>query len=215
MATPVEQFMERITKLPMPQKVGILAGIVVLITGGNYYFFVMDAVSQFESNVKRMQALEDKMIQNQQIAKNLNQYRKQKEQLEQELAKALTELPEEANIEGLIDSLNEMGTKAGLEVNSIEPKPESKGPDGLYAEIPLALTVTGNFHELAVFLDSVRQLKRIINITNIKITHPRMKNEKVLIDASYTATAFRFLPQASAKTDSKDTKDAKDAKDKK
>jgi type IV pilus assembly protein PilO len=195
MATPVEQAMERITKLPVPQKVAILVGTVAAITAGNYFLFVQDSLNDFDKGVKEMQGLEDKMIQNQQIAKNLNQYRRQKEALEQELAKALLQLPEDANIEGLIDSLNDMGSKAGLAMNTIEPKPETKGPDGLYAEIPIALTVSGNYHEIAVFFDSVRQLKRVINITNIKLMHPHTKNEKILVDASYTATAFRFIPQ--------------------
>jgi type IV pilus assembly protein PilO len=202
MATATEQLMERITKTPLPQKVAVLVFAAAAITAGNYFLFVQDTVTAVESAYKKKQSLEDEMIQNQQIAKNLNQYRKQKEALEQELAKALTMLPAESNIEGLIDSLNEMGTKAGLAINSIDPKAESNGPGGLYAEVPLSMAVSGNFHEIAVFFDSVRQLKRIVNISNIRLGHPHMKNEKILIDANYTATAFRFVEQP--KGDSKD-----------
>lgn len=212
MATASEQLMERITKLPLAQKVAVLVFAAAAITAGNYFLFVQDAEQAVAGAYKKKQSLEDEMIQNQQIAKNLNQYRKQKEVLEQELAKALTLLPAEANIEGLIDSMNEMGTKAGLAMNSIEPKAESKGPNGLYAEVPLAMAVTGNYHEIAVFFDSVRQLKRIVNISNIRLNHPRLKNEKILVDAYYTATAFRFVEQPKADSKAKDKDKSKDKK---
>ena len=203
MATPLEQALERVTKLPTPAKAGILAGTVVVLTLGNYFMFVSDDETAFDKAVKQEAGLEDKMIQNQQIAKNLNQYRNQKEALEQQLAKALQELPEEANVEGLIESMNEMGTKAGLQVTSIDPKKEAKGPDGLYAEIPLGMKVIGSFQEIAVFFDSVRQIKRIININDIKLSNPTQKNDKILLNADFVATAFRFMPQTKDATDTK------------
>ncbi len=213
-ASRFEQAMERITRLPVAQKVVILVAVAVAVTVGNYFMFIDDSHTAYENSRKEMLQLEDTMIQNQQIANNLGQFQKQKEALEVQLAKALTELPEESDIEGLIDSLNEMGVKAGLQINTIDPKPETKGAEGLYAEIPLAMTVTGNYHEIAVFFDSVRQLKRIVNITNIKLTHPRPKNEKMLIDASYMATSFRFIPQAKPekKEEKKDEKKEGDKK---
>jgi type IV pilus assembly protein PilO len=193
MATAAENFMDRITRLPMAQKVAILVFVVAALTAGNWFMFISAQFDNFESEGKKMRGLEGDVIAAQAIATNLTQYRKEKELMEQQLQKALTELPEEADLEGLIKSLNDLGQKAGLTINSIEPGGEkSGGGDNLYNQIPLAMQVTGNFHEIAVFFDSVRQLKRIINVSGIKMTGPRIKNEKVLVDAAYTATAFRF-----------------------
>ena len=88
------------------------------------------------------------------------------------------------------------GPPSDLRINSIEPKAESKSQ--FYAEVPLALTVTGNYHEIAVFFDSISKLKRIINITGIRMQNPKLKNEQINVDAVFVATAFRFLPQGGA-----------------
>jgi len=209
MANAAEQFMDRVSKLPMPQKVAILVFLVAALTAGNWFLLISDQFDNFEKEGKKMRDLEREVIEAQAIANNLNQYRKDKELLEQQLQKALTELPEEADLEGLIKSLNELGQKAGLTINSIEPGGEKGGGgDGLYNQIPLAMTITGNFHEIAVFFDSIRQLKRIINVSGIKMVNPRIKNEKVLVDASYTATAYRFV--APVKVPGKDKEEKKD-----
>jgi type IV pilus assembly protein PilO len=193
MATQAEQFVERVTKLPIGQKIAIIVFVAAALTAGNYFLLVSPTEDAFEGALKKMRSLEDEMIQNQAIANNLNQYRKEKELLEQQLQKALSELPAEANIEQLIQSLYEIGVKSGLTINNIEPKGENRAQ--FYAEVPLLMAVTGNYHEIAVFFDSISKLKRIVNITGIRLGTPRLKNEKVLVDATYTATAFRFLPQ--------------------
>lgn len=195
MAKSTEQFMEQVTKLPTPQKIAVLVFIVVAVTAGNWFLFIEEQRMNFARSVAEMRKLEGEVINAQAIANNLNQYRKEKELLEQQLMKALTELPEQANIEDLIQSLNLLGQKAGLAINFIEPQAEKPGEGGLYNQIPLSMSATGNFHEIAVFFDSIRQLKRIVNVTNIKLGGPRVKNEKVMLDATYTATAFRFIPQ--------------------
>ena len=193
MATKFDQFVEKVTKLPAPHKAGILLFIAAALTAGTFFLLVQPTWEQAEKSIRRMRALEDELIQNQAIANNLQQYRKEKELLEQQLAKALTELPEEANIDALVESLYAIGTDSGLVIVNIEPKGERR--QDFYAEVPLAMTVTGNYHQIAVFFDQISKLKRIINVTGIKLTDPKVANEKVQLKATYTATAFRFLPK--------------------
>lgn len=193
MATAAEQFVERVTKLPASNKAAIMVVIAALITAGNYFGLIQGTQEAIDSAIREMRAEEDKWIQNKGIADNLNEYRKQKDVLEQRLAAALKQMPEEANIDAIISSFYEIGTKSGLEINLVEPKAESG--KGFYAEIPMGLTVTGNYHEIAVFFDSISKMERIVNISGIKLSKPRIKNEKVLVDSSFTATTFRFIPQ--------------------
>lgn len=210
MASPGAKVMERISKLPLVQKVIVLVGIAVAITAGNYFLFVQDARTEYESKVREMGSLEDTMIQNQHVADNLPEFQKQKEAMEQKLAQALTELPADADIEGLIDAINDMGVKAGLTINSIEPKGETKGSDGLYAEIPLSMTATGDYQEIALFFDAIRTNKRIIDISGIKLVNPRVKDDKLLVDASYMATSYRFIEQPKTGKDKDKDKAGKD-----
>src|SRR3954467_1213419 len=140
----------------------------------------------------QLRALEDELIQKQSIANNLAQFKHEKEILERRLAQALTELPNEANIDDLIRSLAEIGTKSGLTINTIDPQPEQR--QSFYASIPIVMSVSGNYHEIGVFLDALSKLARIVNVTNIKMSGAKLINEKLQVNASYVATTFRFLP---------------------
>src|SRR3954468_23052936 len=151
-------------------------------------------MTQIAQRQGQLRALEDELIQKQSIANNLAQFKHEKEILERRLAQALTELPNEANVDDLIRSLSEIGTKSGLTINPIEPQGEQR--QSFYAAIPIVMSVTGNYHEIGVFLDSLSKLARIVNVTNIRMGGPKMANEKLQVTANYVATTFRFLPEA-------------------
>jgi type IV pilus assembly protein PilO len=141
--------------------------------------------------------LEKELIDKQAIANNLDQSKRDMAVLERKLAQALTELPNEQNIAELTQSLSDIANKSGLVIASIEPRGENRKP--LYAEIPIAMSVSGGYHEIGVFLDSVSKLARIVNVTNIRMFGPHFANEKLTLSASYLATTFRSVPTEGAK----------------
>jgi type IV pilus assembly protein PilO len=196
MALTGQEVLNAVNKMPLGQKVGVVAGVVILLSAANWYFFIDPMQTQITQRQGALRALEDELIQKQSIANNLAQFKHEKEILERRLAQALTELPNEANIDDLIRSLSEIGSKSGLTINSIEPQPEQR--QSFYASIPIVMAVNGNYHEIGVFLDSLSKLARIVNVTNIKMGGARLVNEKLVINANYVATTFRFLPEANA-----------------
>src|SRR5256885_4996327 len=193
MALTGQEVLNAVNKMPLGQKVGVVAGVVVLLSAANWYFFIDPMQTQITQRQATLRTLEDELIQKQSIANNLAQFKHEKEILERRLAQALTELPNEANIDDLIRSLSEIGTKSGLVINTIEPQGEQK--QSLYATIPIVMAVSGNYHEIGVFLDSLSKLARIVNVTNIKMGKPQTKNEKLVVNVTYVATTFRFLPE--------------------
>jgi len=194
MALTGQEVLNAVNKMPLGQKVGVVAGVVILLSAANWYFFIDPMQTQITQRQGTLHALEDELIQKQSIANKLAQFKHEKEILERRLAQALTELPNEANIDDLIRSLSEIGTKSGLAINSIEPQAEQR--QSFYASIPIVMAVSGNYHEIGVFLDSLSKLARIVNVTNIKMGQARVTNEKLVINANYIATTFRFLPEA-------------------
>jgi type IV pilus assembly protein PilO len=197
MATQTEQLIDRVVKAPMGVKIGAVFGVVAVLTAVNWQVLVTPVDDKLSSRIRYLQQRESEYIKNQAIANNLNQFKREKEILERRLAQALTELPNESNIDELIRSLYEVGTKSGLTIGEITPGVETR--EGFYAKIPLAMTVAGNYHEIAVFFDSISKLPRIVNISNIKLRNPVVKNEKIVVASSYVATTFRFIPQEQPK----------------
>jgi type IV pilus assembly protein PilO len=194
MALTGQDVLNTVNKLPLPQKIAVVAVVAALVTAGNWYFLVDPKLTEIQQKQGQLRTLEDDLIQKQSIANNLAQFKHEKEVLERRLAQALTELPNEANIDDLIKSLSDIGIKSGLTINSIEPQAEVR--QSFYASIPIVMSVTGNYHEIGVFLDSLSKLARIVNVTNIKMSGAKMQNEKLVLAATYVATTFRFLPEA-------------------
>lgn len=196
MALNTQDVLNQINKAPVATKLGVVGALVVALTAANFFLLVSPDMDEIGRRQQELRTLEDDLIQKQSIANNLAQFKREKEILERRLAQALTELPNEANMAELISSLSEIGNKSGLTINVIEPQAEAK--QSFYASIPIVMAVKGNFHEIGVFLDSLSKLARIVNVTNLKLGQPTTVNEKLVVNASYVATTFRFLPQPGA-----------------
>ncbi len=192
----MEELLNKVIKLPLAIKAGALAGIVVLITGLNYWMFVSDTMSQIESQTRTLEQERDRLIERQAIANRLPEYRREMAEIERMLEEALEEMPAETRMDDLINQLAEIAGQAGLELSSIDPQPQFR-EDTFYYRIPVRMQVAGNFHEVAVFLDRVSKMRRLVNVTNIEIGSPRAEDDKVLIRAQYLATTFRFSEEAS------------------
>src|SRR5574341_5963 len=200
----MEKLLERINKLPLGQKGGIVAVILVLLTALNFFAFGFNfgpSISATEGLIKKTQGERDKVqkefIEKQAIANNLNQFRREKELLEQRLTEARAELPEEKNLHELLQLFQDRAIKAGLEINTIEPAAEK--PEGFLARIPIPMTVTGNFHEIATFFDSLGRLRRIVNVSEIVLDSPKDVNGKVVVNGKFLVSAFMFVKPGEAK----------------
>ncbi len=187
----MEQLLERVNKLPTAAKAGIVLGLLILITAGTWFFLIQDAETQIEALRSQQVSLDQTYAEKKEIADNLIERRREMDQLEQRLQDALTELPQEKNIDELLAALNDIGKKAGLEITRVVPGSESA--EAFYARIPIVMSVKGNYHEVAVFLQEIAQMKRIVNVNNIKLSTPTLRNEKVILSSDFLATTFRFV----------------------
>jgi len=196
----MDRLIDRISKAPLALKVGVVAAAVVLLTALNYFVVGIPAfglsISETEQKIARTETeqkkLDNDLIEKTAIANNLNQFRREKELLEQRLQEALAELPEEKKIDELLQLFQERARKAGLEISSIEPAPEVT--EGFYARVPINMQVTGNFHEIVTFFDSLARLRRIVNVNNILLDTPKDAGGKVTLNGKFLVTTFMFVP---------------------
>ena len=197
----MDKLIERIGKAPLGAKVGVVALIVALVTVLNYFVVGMDfgaSISATEDRIRTamrdQQQLDKEYIEKTAIANNLNQFRREKELLEQQLAEALAELPEEKRIEDLLQLFEDRALKAGLKIGSIEPK--APVSERFYAKIPIPMTVTGNYHEIATFFDSLGRMRRIVNVSELSLGDPKDVSGKVVLSGKFLVTAFMFVDPA-------------------
>ncbi|MFP2903063.1 type 4a pilus biogenesis protein PilO, partial [Corallococcus sp. 4LFB] len=96
-------------------------------------------------------------------------------------------------MEELLAQINDIGKKSGLEISRVEPDKEYVEGGEFFARIPIKMTVSGNYHEIAMFLQEMANMRRIVNVNNIKLDNATLKNEKVVLQSSFLATTFRFV----------------------
>jgi type IV pilus assembly protein PilO len=196
----MDKLIERIAKLPLGAKIGIVAGGIALVTLLNLFVFSLPAgpsLMEYEKRIKKADTdqakLDRELAEKKGIANNLNMYRQEKEVLEQRLNEALAELPDEKNIAELLEMFQDRAQKAGLQIMTIEPQAPIR--EQFYAKIPIPMTVVGNFHEIATFFDSLGRLRRIVNVSDIQLDKPTDVNGKVFVQAKFLVTAFMFVNQ--------------------
>jgi type IV pilus assembly protein PilO len=200
----MEQYLDKIAKAPAGVKYGGLAGVVVLLTVANYFGLVQPTEAQIKKQVEQRRKLDLDLAEKSEIAQNLNERRRELDVLDQKLAEALTELPEKRDLDELLAQINDIGKKSGLEISRVEPGKETVGGGEFFARIPLKMTVSGNYHEIAMFMQEIANMRRIVNVNGIKLDKPTIKNEKVILESSFVATTFRFVEQKPV-ADSKQT----------
>lgn len=190
----MNKHLEKLSKVPLPVKLGVAFGIAVLLTVGNAFALIKPVEDAITAAQNEERTLNAKLLEKKSIAQNINDRRREMEELENQLKEALTELPEQKEIEELLAQLNDVGRKSGLEIARIEPGTEVNAD--FYAKIPIKVMVKGNYHEVAMFMQEISNLRRIVNVNEIQLDAPSMKNDKMMLDSKFTATTFRFVDKA-------------------
>jgi type IV pilus assembly protein PilO len=196
----MDKYLDQFAKAPPATKFGGLGIVIVLMTIANFFFLIDPTEDYIKGTISQRRTLDLELAEKSEIAQNLNDRRREMDVLEQKLAEALTELPEKKDIEELLAQINDIGRKSGLEISSVTPEREFVGGGEFFARIPLKMTVSGNYHEIGLFLQEMANMRRIVNVNNIKLDAPALKNEKVVLQSSFLATTFRFVDQPKNET---------------
>jgi len=189
--------MESIFKLPTPKKVLILVGILCVIAGLYLYVFFMPWQDSMNVAKGELSKLTKELNESRAITRDLQKFKEQVDRLNGELKDALTQLPNEKEIPEILKSISSLGKESNLEFTLFRPKPEV--PQQFYAQVPIELTVLGNYHNIGIFFDKVSKLPRIINVVDFNMTRAkdvkgRSENE-VLVKTSCMINTYRFIEQ--------------------
>lgn len=176
---------------PVVIKAGALATIlVVLVTAGYFLDWQEQWVSLEQSKEKEIKLKETYMVKKKD-AVNLDILRQQLKDIEISLGALLKQLPHKSEMDALLIDINHAGLGRGLQFELFKPA-ASEVMSEFYAELPITVRVTGNYHEIGAFASDISQLPRIVTLNNISIT-PSTKNEGLIMDA--TAKTYRYLDE--------------------
>jgi type IV pilus assembly protein PilO len=187
----VEAKLEQIAKLPAAARGAILAVIALLIGAGYYFMVYEDSQARLQQMQAQEMELQRKLSEVRSIAANIDEFEAEIASLELKLQRVLRQLPNEREIEVVLTDISNLGKTAGIEIKEFTRKAEVA--HGFYAEVPIDLLITGEFHEIARFFDLLAGLPRIVNMGSINVTVAHDSMRETVLKVSGTATTFRFI----------------------
>ena len=187
---------DNIGSAPMGIKLGVFITLFVIIIAAGIYFDTQDQLKVLERHeVKEKELKEEFKVKADQAAK-LELYKEQLAEMEASFGALLRQLPETTEVESLLIDVSQTGLASGLEVKKFKPSAEEK--KGFYAELPIALEVSGSFRQLATFISGIAALPRIVTISDMKL-EPFDKKDEIStggkLSMSATAKTYRYLQE--------------------
>jgi len=187
----VEQFqglaLENVGSWPPGPKYAAWAAVVVLCLVGGWFALWSGQVDDLRRLSAEEESLRGQYRQKLQQAVNLEELQRQKELVNQYVLTLEKQLPSRAEMEELLSDLNYAWTGRGVQFGSVKPGP--RVARDYYEEQPLALRVSGRFHDLGAFTSDLANLPRIVTLQNLNLQAAR--DGQVTMEA--TVRSFRYL----------------------
>ena len=178
---------------PLLPRICAWVGAGLLALGLGWVLLVSGASDQLESQRRIEPTLKDDYRNKLAQAVNLSELRKQKQQVQEYVTQLERQLPGKAEMDALLSDINQAGIGRGLQFELFRPgQVEVKD---YYAVLPIALKVTGRFHDIGAFTADVANLSRIVTLHNLAIT-PATKDASGMLTMDAVARTYRYLDVA-------------------
>jgi len=193
-------------KWPLAPKIIVLALVVLFIVALGAFFDWKDQWEVLQAAQDQEVKLKDQFKEKKAKAINYDLYVQQLAEVEQSFGALVKQLPNRSEIDALLTDINQAGLGRGLQFDLFRPAPQEKMAD-FYAELPISIKITGNYHDIGAFASDVAALPRIVTLNDLAIA-----NNKGTLTMDAVAKTFRYLDEEEMAKQRAATKGAKGAK---
>jgi type IV pilus assembly protein PilO len=179
---------------PRAVKGVVILLVIAVVAAAGYYFDTKDRLAELKQTESREQRLRTEFKNKQAKAANLDEYKRQLEEMRQSFGAMLKQLPDKTEVAALLVDVSQTGLAAGLEFELFQPMGEVQ--KDFYAELPIKLRVFGEYHEFGEFVSGLAALPRIVTIHDVQIeplSEKDPKHGKLVLEA--TAKTYRYLEE--------------------
>jgi type IV pilus assembly protein PilO len=198
---------------PLLPKLAAWAAAVVAVVALGWWLLIADATAELEAERAREISLKADFRSKVAQAVNLGELRKQKLQVEEYVTQLEKQLPGKAEMDALLSDINQAGLGRGLQFELF--RPGQVEVRDYYAVLPIAIRVSGRYHDIGSFAADVANLSRIVTLQNLSITRPGKDPSSPVLSMEATARTYRYLDQAEVDEQRKLRAEAAKAKGKK
>jgi type IV pilus assembly protein PilO len=194
---------------PVLPRAAALVGLFAVIIVAGWWFLWVDELDLLEARQKDEEKLKAEFVDKKKQAVSLDLYIQQLNEMDRSFGALLKQLPNKSEVESLLVEINQSGMGRGLQFDLFKPGQEVA--KDFYAELPISVRLTGNYHDFGAFAGDIGRLSRIVTLNNIYITtNPQAKDGSLAMDA--VTKTFRYLDEEELAKQRKATQAAKGPK---
>jgi type IV pilus assembly protein PilO len=195
---------------PWPIKAAAFVLLFIAIQIAAYFLFWQAQADEIEKGRNEVAKQKEVFLEKKKLAVNLEAYKQQRAEIEQAFGALLKQLPNKSEMDALLIDINQAGLGRGLAFELFKPA-ERENLTEFYAELPVSIKVTGNYHDLGAFASDVAKMPRIVLLTDLKLDPPK----DGVLSMEAVAKTYRYLDEEEvAKQRKATTKGAPPAKGK-
>jgi len=172
----------------LPRRLLLLV-IAAAVLAGLWYAVLSGMSGRLDSERQREAQLRTEFSSKLAKAVNLEALRAQLEQVRRYVSQLERQLPSRAEMDALLSDINQAGIGRGLQFELFRPGQIELRDH--YAELPIALRVSGGYHDIGMFVSDVAHLSRIVTLHNLALAPAANRPGVLTMDA--TAKTFRYL----------------------
>ncbi|QPR35348.1 type 4a pilus biogenesis protein PilO [Delftia acidovorans] len=178
------------SRWPVLPRALLCVAIALAVAAVLWYVLIKDYEDTLEQERNTEVTLRQDFSQKLSKAVSLDGLKKQREQVQQYVTQLEKQLPSKAEMAALLSDINQAGLGRSLQFETF--RPGAMVVKEYYAELPIALKVTGRFHDIGSFASDVAYLSRIVTLNNLSIV-PVGKEGSEVLSMEATARTFRYL----------------------
>lgn len=173
---------------PMLIKLLALFGVLLGLIGAGYVGLWQDQWNTWTEAQKKEEDLKNSWLDKKKQAVNLDSYEQEKKDIEISFGALLKQLPNKSEMDALLTDINQAGLGRGLQFEDFKPAAAENFTE-FYAELPVTLKITGNYHDIGAFASDIAALPRIVTLNDIAIS----ATASGVLNMDATAKTYRYL----------------------
>lgn len=180
--------LENVGSWPLLPRMTLWGALVVVCAIAGYFVVWSGQMAELDGLRSQEVTLKEQYRAKLQQSINLDELRRQKEQVNQYVLTLEKQLPSKAEMDALLSDINQAGIGRGLQFELFRP-----GQVNLreyYAELPISVKVSGRYHDLGAFASDIANLPRIVTLNNLNIQSGKDQSTLTL---DTTAKTFRYF----------------------
>lgn len=169
----------------------LLLLVVALVPGLLWAAWLRPLEGELQTARQRERALRADYQARLRQAAGLRQLRQQRAEVLRQVERLERQLPSQAEIDALLSDINQAGLGRGLQFELFRPGPVVVRAH--YAEMPIALKISGRYHALGAFAADLAGLPRIVTLDELVVTPGPDQGRPDWLQLTATARTFRYL----------------------